>query len=45
MLVKQSFRELCDSKLSGLCAFDNITTALSQKEVKNAKVHCEFMRR
>ena len=23
ILVKLSFRELCDSKLSGLCPFDN----------------------
>ena len=29
ILVKPSFRELFDSKLSGLCGFDNMTIALS----------------
>ena len=27
-LVKLSFRELCDSKLSGLCAFKNMAISL-----------------
>ena len=36
IFVKLSFRELCDSKLSGLHAFDNM--------VKNRKAGCEFMR-
>ena len=30
-------RELCDSKLSSLCAFDNMAIALSQKSGKNQK--------
>ena len=29
ILVKLSFRELCDSKLSGLRPFDNMTISLS----------------
>ena len=36
IFVKLSYRELRDSKLSGLHTFDNI---------KNRKVGCEFMRR
>ena len=28
IFVKQSFRELCDSKLSGLHAFDNMANSL-----------------
>ena len=29
ILVKLSFRELCDSKVSGLCPFDNMAISLS----------------
>ena len=31
LLVKQSFTELYDLKLSGLCVFDNMAVSLSQK--------------
>ena len=31
MLVKLSFRELSDSKSSGLCTFDNIAISLSSE--------------
>ena len=33
ILVKLSFRELHDSKLSVLCTFDNMTISLSQRRV------------
>ena len=36
-MVKLSFKELCDSKLSGLCTFDNIDISLSQKRGKYQK--------
>ena len=44
MLVKLSFRELCDSKLFGLHSFDTKAISLSLKKVKTTKVDCEFMR-
>ena len=48
IFVKISFRELCNSKLSGLHAFDNINSlslnSLSLNWEKNRKVGCEFMR-
>ena len=31
ILVKLRFREVCNSKLSGLFAFDNIAISMSQK--------------
>ena len=34
ILVKPSFRKLCDSKLFGLRAFNNMTISLSQKRGK-----------
>ena len=37
VLLNQSFRKLCDSKLSDSCAFDNITISLNQKRCKNWK--------
>ena len=37
ILVKLIFRELCDSKLSGLGTFDNMAISLSQKRGKNQK--------
>ena len=42
IFVKLSFRELRNSKLSGLHAFDNMD--IKFKYVKNRKVGCEFMR-
>ena len=44
ILVKPSFRKLCDSKLFGLRAFNNMTISLSQKRGKIGKVDNEFMR-
>ena len=38
IFVKLSFRELCNSKLSGLRAFDSMV-----KLVKNRNLGCEFM--
>ena len=32
-----SFRELCDSKLPGLCTRDNLVTSVCQKRGKNQK--------
>ena len=37
LLVKLSFRELRDSKLSGFCTFDNVAISLSQKKDKKHK--------
>ena len=37
ILVKPKFRKLCDSKLFGLRAFNNMTISLSQKRGKNWK--------
>ena len=42
ILVKLSYRELCNSKLSGLRPFYNMTIKL--KKVKNRKLGCEFIR-
>ena len=42
--MKLSFRELCDSKLSDLHAFNNMAIIHEFKYVKNRKVGCEFMR-
>ena len=36
-MVKLCFRELCDSKLSGLCTFDNMAFSTSQKRGMNQK--------
>ena len=44
ILVKLTFRELCDSNLFGLCPFDNMTISMSYKEVKIREVGCEFIR-
>ena len=44
IFVKLSFRELCDSKLSGLHAFDNMTIIHEVSKAENRKVGCEFMR-
>ena len=45
IFVKLSFRELCNSKLSGLHAFDNMAIIIRFKfGKKNRKVGCEFMR-
>ena len=44
IFVKLSFRELCDSKISGLHPFDNIAIVHWVKKVKNRKVGSEFMR-
>ena len=43
ILVKLNFRELFDSKLSGLCSFDMVFS-LSQKRGINTKTGCQFMR-
>ena len=37
ILIELSFRELCDSTLSGLRAFDNMVISLSQKRGENPK--------
>ena len=37
ILLNQSFRELYDSKLSGLHNFDNMAITLSQQRDKNSK--------
>ena len=42
ILVKPSFRELCNSKLSGLHAFGHNSLSVNWK--KKRKVGCEFMR-
>ena len=43
IIVKLNFREFCDSKLSGLHAFDNM--AITEfKYIKNRMVGCEFIR-
>ena len=45
IFVELSFRELHDSKLSGLHAFDNMVIILiGLNRLKNRKVDCEFMR-
>ena len=45
ILVKLIFRELCDSKLSGLHLFHNLAMIhLVKNSSKNRKVGCEFMR-
>lgn len=38
-----SFRELCDTKLSGFLSFDSTATSLNQKKVKIRKSGSEFM--
>ena len=43
ILAKLCFRELCDSKLSGLHPFDNMAISLV-KNVKKRKNGCWFMR-
>ena len=43
IFVKLSLKELCDSKLAGLLAFDNMVI-IKCKFVKNINVGCEFMR-
>ena len=40
MLVKLIFRELCDSNLSGLGAFDNMAISLGEKQLKIRKEMC-----
>ena len=40
IFVKLSFRELCDSELSGLHPFDNMVII----QLKIGKKNCEFMR-
>ena len=45
VFVKLSFRELCDSKLSGLHPFDNITLINWVKNRSETEmVVCEFIR-
>ena len=43
IFIKLSFRELCNSKLSGLQAFDNMAKFIKSKKIKNSKAGCEFM--
>ena len=40
VFVQLGFRKLRDSKLSGLCAFDDMTHWLSHKRCKKRKVSC-----
>ena len=44
IFVKLIFRELCDSKLFALNAFDNMAIIHKFKLVEDRKVGCEFMR-
>ena len=44
IFVKLSARELCNSKLSGLHAFDNMAIVQNGNWLKNRKVGCELMR-
>ena len=44
IFIKLSLRDLCDSKLSGLHAFDNMAILQTLNWEKSRKVGCKFMR-